>query len=144
MRQTSPVRGQPIALVPVLIRLRGAGAAAPVVEVGPNGNTRAAASATSNECGVTTSRAAAGDYTISFGSEKVGALVYVSPTMGSDVLSATSKKDVNWESDSMTATGTTFRILVVTPSTDAAAAAAADLATGDVVGLTCWFRTSSV
>lgn len=138
-RSTSPVRAQPIGLVLCLIRLRGAGAAAPTVEMGPNGVVTATSPA--GAAGVTSSRAGVGDYTLTF-SEKPGVYVGSIPMHRASTPSATTKRFVEVEEDTLATTSQALRVLCVTPATDAAAAAASDLASTDVVDLLLVFRTS--
>ena len=139
---TYPVKGQPAGLVAVLVRLRGAGAAAPLVECGPNGEVPdASASATSGVTGLTTTRAAAGDYTLTF-KEKPGKFMCVTPGYGVGTPSATTPRFVQAEEDAaFEGTAQTIRMFHVTPATDAAAAAASDMAATDVLYLIFWFRT---
>ena len=147
MRTPKPIYGQPVGCVLVFVRLRGAGAAAPVVELGPNGEP-ATASATSGASGVTVVRNGTGDLTLTFkdppGSlEGVGFMFH-----GEDTPTATTRKEMEWDSNSAaTVSGTrdiSTNILTFTPSTDLAAAAAADMAATEVMGLLAVFRTSTV
>lgn len=142
MLNAFPVNGQPAGLTPVLVRLRGAGAAAPLVEVGPNGEVPTAqASATTGVTGVTTTRAAAGDYTLTL-REKVGRFVAMTFGYGVGTPSNVTPRHVQYEEDTaFSGTGLTIRIFHVTPATDAAAAAASDMAATDVLSLILWFNT---
>ena len=141
----TPVRGQPSELVPVLVRLRGAGAAAPLVEVGPNGEApTASATAATNKTGVGISRAGAGDYTLTL-AERPGKFMGMTMGMGVSTPSATTPRFVQYEEDNaFTGTSNSIRLFHVTPSTDAAAAAASDMASTDVHTLVFWFRQHAI
>lgn len=136
MPTESKVRGLPGDLVLVPITLRGAGAAAPVVELGPKGRPLAAASATSGASGVTTTRAAAGDYTLTL-SERPGIFLGMVAGRGADAPAAATARTVSFENDTAfvgaadTTAGRQIRIFV----TDVATPAAAELAATDVVCL---------
>lgn len=141
MRSAGPDRSQPASFINVRIRLRGAGAAAPLVEMGPHGEPPTA-SATGN-AGVQATRAGVGDYNLAL-PEKAGELEHVSCQHGHTVPTATTHRIVEFDEDSMAAgpTGLTLRMLVVTPATEAVAAAAVDLTSSDVLWITLRFRTS--
>lgn len=144
MRSAGPVRSQPAGFIEVYVRLRGAGAAAPLVELGPYGEDPTPSA--TGEAGVQATRAGVGDYSLVFPTEKPGALEHVSCAHGHTVPTATTSKIVEFDEDSMAAgpTGLTFRILVVTPATEAVAAAAVDLTSSDVLWITLRFRTIAV
>lgn len=143
MFSMGPVRGQPVGLVPVVIRLRGAGAAAPVIEVGPLGKPTVA-SATSGFSGATITRAATGDYTLTLNSEPPGVFQIMTTGHGTSTPSATTVRSLDYEEDTAFVFATTprsIRLFHVTPATDTVAAAASDMASTDVWGIVLWFRS---
>lgn len=125
--------GQPSKVVPVLVVLRGAGAAAPLVVCGPGGEPVTPIAAASI-AGVSTTRAGVGDYSLVF-SEKPGRFVGMVQGVGNSGAAAATAVVVHADTDSMTATGQTLRIFV-----SDLADAAQDLAATDEVTLLLFFR----
>lgn len=133
--------GQPDKVVPVLVKLRGAGAAAPLVLCGPGGepSTPAAVAA-----GLNVTRAGVGDYTINWVGEKPGRYLACVPGHAINAPGAATMRHVEVDADSMAGTSLGLRILTVTPATDAAAAAASDLTANDEITLLVFFRQRNV
>lgn len=141
MLNMSNMRMQPMGMMGVLIRLRGTGAAAPAIEVGPHGKP-AVASATSGLSGATITRAATGDYTLTI-NERPGVFMGLVPLgYGVSTPSAVTPRFMQYEEDTaFSGTGRTIRLFHVTPATDAAAAAASDMATTDQATFILLFLT---
>jgi hypothetical protein len=133
--------GQPAKVVPVLVVLRGAGAAAPLVVCGPGGEP-VTPTAGASIAGVQVSRTAEGDYTLTF-AEKPGRLVGFSwgfaSTAPAAVGTGTALTPI-LDSDSMTATGQSLRLFLINPATDAAAANVEDLEATEELTLIFYFR----
>lgn len=134
MLDAFPVRKQPTGIVEVEIRLVGAGAAAPTVAMGPKGEPRVSTDST----GVTSGRTGVGVYTLTFG-EKPGKFVGWTWSHGHTTPTATTPRTVQVDPDSMDSDNI-LNFITITPATDAAAAAAYELTTADVVCLTLKFK----
>jgi hypothetical protein len=134
MMDAYPFRAQPTGLVEVVIRLVGAGAAAPTVAMGPKGEP-----ATGDNAGVVSGRTGVGIYTLAF-PEKPGKFVAWKWSHGHTTPAVTTARWVNVDPDSMDGSDNTLNYIVVTPATDAVAAAAYELTTADVVCLFLYFK----
>jgi len=135
MKDAYPRRTQPGSLVDVVIRLLGAGAAAPTVEMGPRGEPPSGGSS-----GVTSARSGVGTYSLDFGTEKPGKLVswhwgYGNTTgaVGTGV-----PKNVVIDTDSMDGTDNVLNYQICATDTGVAA----ELATTDKLCLTLTFKQS--
>lgn len=135
MKDGFRIKTQPSGLMMVVIRLVGAGAAAPTVAMGPKGEPRAGGTA-----GVTSGRTGVGVYTLDFGTEKPGKLVAWDWSHGNTTPGVTTPRFVAIDPDSMDTTDNILNFITVTPATDAAAAAAYELTTADVVCLFLFFK----
>jgi hypothetical protein len=115
-------------LVIVPVTMTGTGAAAPTKTLG---------------AGVTLSRVSAGKVRLTF-NEHVGTYVDTIGMVSAATPTATTTKWVQVEHDTYTAAGKTLDVYFTTPSTDAAAAALADLAATEKCVLLVLFRRSAV
>lgn len=148
MRQTFEQKCQPAGIVELFVRLRGAGAAVPVIEMGPNGFPETTASAVAGAAGFTISRAAAGDYTMTF-SELPGKVVGWRAQHARDVPGAATARavQIDWDSNNSALDPTALafrqlRIFVTDPGTEAVAPAAADLAANDKLFISIFCKTT--
>lgn len=126
---------QPTGLVLHIIRMVGAGAAAPTGEMGPRGEPPT----TADSIGVTLGRTGVGVYTVAYG-EKPGKLVSFWWAHGHTVPTATTPRVVQIDENSMDGTSNTLNFITITPATDLAAAAAYELTTSDTVCLYLLFK----
>ena len=133
MLDAFPRRAQPTGIVDVEIRIVGAGAAAPTVAMGPKGEP-----ATGGNAGVTSGRSGVGVYTLTF-PEKPGKFVGWTWSHGHTTPTATTPRIVQVDPDSLDSDNI-LNFITITPATDAAAAAAYELTTADVVCLTLKFK----
>lgn len=125
-------RAQPTGLIGVLVRLIGAGAAAPTVALGPMGRTP-------NPTGLpVVTRAGLGDYTITVPNPP-GTLEGVFDLQGNSAPTNLTAKKVQWDHDSFVQATGAFRILVC----DLATPTAIDLAVTDVLCLLLFFKATS-
>jgi hypothetical protein len=148
-RQTFRMTSQPAGIVELFCRIRGAGAAAPLIELGPNGEPDTAALAVAGQCGFTIARNAAGDYTLTF-SELPGKVYGWRAQHARDVPGSATARSVQFDWDSnnpaLDPTALAFRqlrLFVTDPGTEAAAPAAVDLAANDKLWISIYCKTSS-